>query len=1679
MNGEEKITKTIEEDSKNERPLEIKFLGTRGLVEESSPSHFHHTSLLISDGEQKVLLDCGETFVGKELPEIDAIWISHGHPDHIGGLAGREISVPIFCTKETKEFLPKDLQASDVRVVPEKGTFDLLKWKAQTFPVAHSIKAPTTGLILYIDEMRIAFPSDILFIPQREKILDGVDIFIADGSTLEKSIARKDKETGELFGHAALRHQLGWCEELGIPKVYVIHFGKEAIEKGDDELEEWLSETAEEVATSVEAEIAWDEKEVKIEEDELAEMTEIESSETQLVKVPSLSRFPAPFRVFGSIGAHLPQLILFVPKHKNRIEGCAGGGEFIWRLPPPEGREIINDKNPIVAWLHRKIKNLTDDEIKALRRRKWIKDENHFNKLQQDLKNNKLSGLDLLYAWIYLTKCTPHRDKGIPNRFFHSKRGEERIWTPFEKWRERYRNVEIMEEDILTQLSKWGEDTFIFLDPSYLGYDKYYAEGSVMQVEDLKKAFGIMEKARAKIMLIGYKLFPIASEFKLYKTRIKKHVGYSDWGGEHVRPWRYLDIVTNYNFRAKNFERYEIDENLFEVDEILNFADEPLIKKLKDYDPSILSDAVLSDDWRIVTAWWSTLKEGKPFKYTEDEVFDVARKILNEILKREKITLHFEDMTNAAKDLTLKILESEVKQGLYLVPPHGEMIREGKKTAIIKSKPFGVKGFYLLCEGDRVLGYIRLKDRYDGNPYPKRISLDEFRKLRNEHQISDEERKAWWGDTGWLYYYPIREFIPLPEPKRYKFKKGVQTFIREVEFLSAVNSFDISSINPEFLAGLTVNEIIHIHAELHRTYWKIKGKGAIEPIVNAHAFLVDEMRRRSMDVRALDELDRLSERFETPLAKEEGNIIYLNDVLKYFQKQVILSDPDVILVGSLAINGRGHDIDLLLRGRPDRVREFRLVQMFPPELRNKVHFIYDGEGAFTNYIPIYRRMMIAYPSYQIQPMQKEELPDEAEFKIKLMKPFTPLKTATGYHISEFFSREPLWTLWAQPHIEMSGSVLVEPKYDGIRFVIHKDGNDVAIFTEDAKRDRAKIFPEIVEEVRALPVKQTILDCEFVWWKEGAPITRQKMMHFVVGKEPLRGEDIHVNVFGILWNDDGSLQMKTEIERKRALEKILPKPLKFLKPTVYQVVKNRKDFDEAISWAEGFIGSEGAMLKDPQAFYIKERTADWAKLKSVREIKVQSIGRRKIPAARPAGEKWTRQEALKNLPMLMKKSDTFVFRVAFLGEKKELIPFEARKKLTPKDLRIDWDEERQEWIGTEDLQVWEMGLGFENRKLGEYAYANTYASAILPYPKIGDILTVAPIALERWLGDDDKEHYSWMFPIVRDLDLARTKPDDKAFVDSIVALTAAKFKAKEAKTKAELSFEEWATSPRAELLMDALQSAEELVDLKILKMPELSAEQKSYIERWGTKLSLDDLHGANLLNLPKNFYVIVEHFRGKSVHKDFRVKMNEHLEGFTITDQRLGFLKEDVDSFEQAKSYVEQRDSGRLYPEAPPAKHVFAIPKAKQPLVWLRVVKDIFPPGSVGATRFEEGVFYARDWGVLWQGVQKPYFKEFFLRGKNFSGTLVFRLLTARPEWEKVPEEGLHWEAFFTRQDSPPYLLSRRGRERADYIPPEGVSGIPPEFENYIENKYPDLVWWNGKEESRKKILTKMNRVFNL
>ena len=111
-------------------------------------------------------------------------------------------------------------------------------------------------------------------------------------------------------------------------------------------------------------------------------------------------------------------------------------------------------------------------------------------------------------------------------------------------------------------------------------------------------------------------------------------------------------------------------------------------------------------------------------------------------------------------------------RALVVVSPHGDLIAEGTKTALVKSRRYYMEDENLLVvQSKRALGVIKLAP-------PQVITLAGFRRARGRHLVSEDERRLWWPRKATFYLYNILEFHPLHAPVAVEYPRGPQVFVR-------------------------------------------------------------------------------------------------------------------------------------------------------------------------------------------------------------------------------------------------------------------------------------------------------------------------------------------------------------------------------------------------------------------------------------------------------------------------------------------------------------------------------------------------------------------------------------------------------------------------------------------------------------------------------------------------------------------------------------------------------------------------------------------------------------------------------------------------------------------------------------------------------------------------------------
>lgn len=233
--------------------MKLTFLGTRGYIEPRTERHGMHSSMAISYYDTRVVIDCGEDWLGKVSSwQADAIVVTHAHPDHAGGLE-EGAPCPVYATAQSWQTM-EGFEIGEPQVVEPRQAFEIGGIQLEPFGVEHSTRAPAVGYRVTAGEVAIFYVPDVVWISEREEALLGCKVYVGDGATLTRSMVRKSDDA--LIGHTPVRTQLTWCQKMGVPRAIITHCGSEIVAGDRDEIEATLREMAEE--RGVQAQIAHD-----------------------------------------------------------------------------------------------------------------------------------------------------------------------------------------------------------------------------------------------------------------------------------------------------------------------------------------------------------------------------------------------------------------------------------------------------------------------------------------------------------------------------------------------------------------------------------------------------------------------------------------------------------------------------------------------------------------------------------------------------------------------------------------------------------------------------------------------------------------------------------------------------------------------------------------------------------------------------------------------------------------------------------------------------------------------------------------------------------------------------------------------------------------------------------------------------------------------------------------------------------------------------------------------------------------------------------------------------------------------------------------------------------------------------------------------------------------------------
>jgi len=204
------------------------------------------------------------------------------------------------------------------------------------------------------------------------------------------------------------------------------------------------------------------------------------------------------------------------------------------------------------------------------------------------------------------------------------------------------------------------------------------------------------------------------------------------------------------------------------------------------------------------------------------------------------------------------------------------------------------------------------------------------------------------------------------------------------------------------------------------------------------------------------------------------------------------------------------------------------------------------------------------------------------FHLTVLRPVQPMLAQTAEDLQDALRR-----------IHPAG---VEWKIDGARIQVHRLGAEVRVFTRNLADVTARV-PDVVEEVRRLPVTAAILDGEAIALRsDGRPhpfqITMGRFGSKLAVDEQRRAVPLHAFFFDCLHLDGTDLIDRPADERIAALAPWVPRPFEVPRIVAYDARKAQVFLDAALK-----RGHEGVMVKALAAPYeAGRRGASWLKVK---------------------------------------------------------------------------------------------------------------------------------------------------------------------------------------------------------------------------------------------------------------------------------------------------------------------------------------------------------------------------------------------------------------------------------------------------------------------------------------------------
>ncbi|WP_419420065.1 DNA ligase D [Legionella sp. D16C41] len=169
--------------------------------------------------------------------------------------------------------------------------------------------------------------------------------------------------------------------------------------------------------------------------------------------------------------------------------------------------------------------------------------------------------------------------------------------------------------------------------------------------------------------------------------------------------------------------------------------------------------------------------------------------------------------------------------------------------------------------------------------------------------------------------------------------------------------------------------------------------------------------------------------------------------------------------------------------------------------------------------------------------------------------------------------------------------LHEIKFDGYRIIAFKNGNTIRLMSRNNK-DWTSNFPNVVAELKKLPVKRGIFDGEIVVLDENHKSNFQLLQNSVKANKEI---PFIYYIFDLLYVEQFDLREKPLIERKKTLITLLENSNKQILRFSDHII----DQGEEVLKQSCALALEGIVSKKINSPYLEKRSEDWVKVKCIK------------------------------------------------------------------------------------------------------------------------------------------------------------------------------------------------------------------------------------------------------------------------------------------------------------------------------------------------------------------------------------------------------------------------------------------------------------------------------------------------